>query len=92
MKRPGLTFRPRLSSSDHQRAWTLLQAVPQRRRGDYIVQAILRSQENECFESLLRRVMREELQQMEKRPAPAVPKETTPQQVPEQMLDFLQSL
>lgn len=92
MNRPGLTFRPRLSNSDHRRAWALLQAVPPRRRGEYIVQAILHSQEQERLETLLRRIIREELQQMERRPAPRLPREPAQQEVPEQMLDFLQSL
>lgn len=87
-----MTFRPRLSDSAHQRAWALLQAVPERRRGDYIVQAILCMQEQEHLENLLRKVLREELQHRSWQPVKQQAVEPVQPQVPEQMLGFLQSL
>lgn len=93
MSRPALTFRPTLSNSDHRKAWELLQAVPKRRRGEYIVQAILRDQEKNALEDILREVVREELdRRCAQGTGPSQRKKDVQEEVPKQMLAFLELL
>ena len=92
VKRPCLTFRPRLTNAEHRRAWELLQSVPERHKGDYLVQAILHRSEEESLEKMLRRVIREELKRPELPAALSQQVESAVPVVPNQMLDFLASL
>lgn len=88
MSRPGFTFRPAVGNEDHQRAWELLMQIPQGRRNSYIVRAILQVEQNEDMESLLRRIIREELAHAN------IHAETEPEepQIRPDLLDFLASL
>ena len=87
MSGPRLTFRPNLSRDEHRKAWELLQAVPQGQRVEYIVQAILWRDHNNDLESLLRRVIKEEMSEIPRKTASAEELE-----IPAQMLNFLNSL
>ena len=105
MTRPQFTFRPNLQREDHRRAWEILQAVPERQKSAFLVQAILfRENENptcseaspsannkkeeasrESLETLLRRILREELSSV----SPQAADET---EVPREMMNFLSTL
>ena len=108
MTRPQFTFRPNLQKEDHRRAWEILQAVPERQKSAFLVQAILfRENENpvrqtcseaspsannkkeeasrESLETLLRRILREELSSV----SPQAADET---EVPREMMNFLSTL
>ena len=72
-------FRPNLQNEEHRRAWEILQTVPEGQKNAFLVQVIL--------ETILRRVLREELK--------AVPSQPIPQQeeaIPKEMMGFLGSL
>ena len=62
MKRPQYVFRPNLNDPQHRRAWALLQQVPSARRKEFLVQAILATEQADRLEESIRRVVREELQ------------------------------
>ena len=107
MTRPQFTFRPNLQKEDHRRAWEILQAVPERQKSAFLVQAILfRKNENsvrqtcsetspsandkkeasrESLETLLRRILREELFSVS-------PQAADEAEVPREMMNFLSTL
>lgn len=85
-KRACFSFRPRPGDPEQQRAWEILQAVPEGKKTAFVAGAILRSREEEALERALRRVLREELRTV--RIHPSAVEET----VPGQMLDFLAGL
>ena len=62
MKRPQYAFRPSLSDPQHRRAWELLQQMPSARRKEFLVQAILATEQTDRLEKSIRKVVREELQ------------------------------
>ena len=62
MKRPQYVFRPNLNEPQHRRAWALLQQVPSARRKEFLVQAILATEQTDRLEESIRKVVREELQ------------------------------
>ena len=62
MKRPQYVFRPNLSDPQHRRAWELLQQVPSVKRKEFLVQAILATEQTDRLEKSIRKVVREELQ------------------------------
>ena len=62
MKRPQYVFRPSLSDPQHRRAWELLQQMPSARRKEFLVQAILATEQTDRLEKSIRKVVREELQ------------------------------
>ena len=62
MKRPQYVFRPSLNEPQHRRAWALLQQVPSARRKEFLVQAILATEQTDRLEKSIRKVVREELQ------------------------------
>ena len=62
MKRPQYVFRPNLNDLQHRRAWVLLQQMPSARRKEFLVQAILATEQTERLEKSIRKVVREELQ------------------------------
>ena len=62
MKRPQYVFRPSLSEPQHRRAWELLQQMPSARRKEFLVQAILATEQTDRLEKSIRKVVRKELQ------------------------------
>ncbi len=87
MSRPLFMFRPNLQNKDHQKAWEILQGVPEGQKSAFLVQAILETTRKEELETALRRVLREELK--------TVPSQQVPQQeeaIPQEMMGFLDSL
>ena len=62
MKRPQYVFRPNLNEPQHRRAWALLQQMPSARRKEFLVQAILATEQADRLEKSVRKVVREELQ------------------------------
>ena len=62
MKRPQYVFRPNLNDPQHRRAWALLQQVPSAKRKEFLVQAILATEQTDRLEKSIRKVVREELQ------------------------------
>ena len=47
MKRPQYVFRPNLNEPQHRRAWALLQQVPPAKRKEFLVQAILATEQTD---------------------------------------------
>ena len=87
MSRPLFMFRPNLQNKDHQKAWEILQGVPEGQKNAFLVQVILENTQREELETTLRRVLREELK--------ASPCKPVPQQeeaIPQEMMGFLDSL
>ena len=87
MSRPLFMFRPNLQNKDNQKAWEILQSVPEGQKSAFVVQAILETARKEELETTLRRVLREELK--------ADPSQPIPQQeeaIPQEMMGFLGSL
>lgn len=87
MSRPLFMFRPNLQNKDHQKAWEILQSVPEGQKSAFVVQAILETARKEELETTLRRVLREELK--------ASPSQPVPQQeevIPQEMMGFLDFL
>ena len=90
MKRPQYVFRPNLSDPQHRRAWELLQQMPSARRKEFLVQAILTTEQTDRLEKSIRKVVREELQAVSITSAvPCPPPENA---IPDTALDFLNSL
>ena len=54
-------FRPNLQNEEHRRAWEILQTVPEGQKNAFLVQVILENAQREELETILRRVLREEL-------------------------------
>lgn len=61
VKRPVFSFRLNLDNPDHQKAWEILQSVPDGQKSSYLVQVILKDQENNQLEKSIRQAIREEL-------------------------------
>ena len=89
MNRPRYTFRPSLHDPAHQKAWKLLCNVPPGQRNDFLAAAILCKAEQNPLEKTVRRVVREELAQVQFN-AVTAPKSDAA--IPAQALDFLASL
>ena len=90
MKRPQYVFRPNLSDPQHRRAWELLQQVPSAKRKEFLVQAILATEQTDRLEKSIRKVVREELQAVNiTAPILSQPQEDI---IPDSALDFLNSL
>ena len=90
MKRPQYVFRPNLSDPQHRRAWALLQQMPSARRKEFLVQAILATEQTERLEKSIRKVVREELQAVNI--TGAVPNPPPDDVIPAEALSFLDSL
>ena len=90
MKRPQYVFRPNLSDPQHRRAWALLQQVPSAKRKEFLVQAILATEQTDRLEKSIRKVVREELQAASI--TTAVPSPLSENAIPDSALDFLNSL
>lgn len=90
MKRPQYVFRPNLSDPQHRRAWALLQQVPSAKRKEFLVQAILATEQTDRLEKSIRKVVREELQAVNiTAPILSQPQEDI---IPDSALDFLSTL
>ena len=90
MKRPQYVFRPNLNEPQHRRAWELLQQMPSARRKEFLVQAILATEQTDRLEKSIRKVVREELQAVNI--TNAVPSPPPENALPDSALDFLNSL
>ena len=90
MKRPQYVFRPNLSDPQHRRAWELLQQVPSARRKEFLVQAILATEQTDRLEESIRKVVRAELQAASI--TTSVSSQTPEKAIPDSALDFLNSL
>ena len=90
MKRPQYVFRPNLSDPQHRRAWALLQQVPSVKRKEFLVQAILATEQTDSLEKSIRKVVREELQTASI--ATAVPSLPPDDAIPDSALNFLSTL
>ena len=58
-KRACFSFRPRPGDPEQQRAWEILQAVPEGQKSAFLVKAILNSARQDALESTLRRILRD---------------------------------
>ena len=90
MKRPQYVFRPNLNDPQYRRAWALLQQVPSVRRKEFLVQAILATEQADRLEESIRRVVREELQAVTL--TEAIPRTQATDIIPATAIDFLASL
>ena len=61
-------FRPNLQNEEHRRAWEILQTVPEGQKNAFLVQVILENAQREELETILRRVLREELKAVPSQP------------------------
>lgn len=88
VKRPVFSFRPNMDITEHRQAWEILSHVPEGQKNQYLVQAILKVQESEYLEKVIRETVREELKSggMTRSEVPVV------DTIPDQMLDFLSKL
>ena len=87
MSRPLFMFRPNLRNAEHRKAWEVLQNVPEGQKSAFLVRAILETVQKEDLETILRRVLREELQSVRSQPVQQ-PEEA----IPQEMMGFLGSL
>ena len=90
MKRPQYVFRPNLNDPQHRRAWELLQQVPSARRKEFLVQAILATEQTDRLEESIRKVVRAELQATSI--TTSVSSQPPENAIPDAALDFLNSL
>ena len=89
MKRPQYVFRPNLDEPQQRQAWVTLNRVPSGQRKTFLVQAILATEQDDRLERIIRKVVQEEIQQLD---LAAVPYEHTVDPVPAAAIDFLSSL
>lgn len=90
MKRPQYVFRPNLNEPQHRRAWELLQQMPSAKRKEFLVQAILATEQTDRLKKSIRKVVREELQAVNI--TNAVPSPPPANAIPDSALDFLSTL
>lgn len=90
MKRPQYVFRPNLNDPQHRRAWELLQQVPSARRKEFLVQAILATEQTDRLEESIRKVVRAELQAASI--TTSVSSQPPENAIPDSALDFLNTL
>lgn len=84
------SFRPNMDNPEHRQAWEILQDVSEGQKNQFIVSAILKSKEGEYLEQIIRQAVREEI----RNGVPLQKQETGKEQeeIPEQMLGFLEQL
>ena len=90
MKRPQYVIRPNINDLQHRRAWVLLQQMPSARRKEFLVQAILATEQTERLEKSIRKVVREELQVVTL--TGAIPRTRATDMIPPSAINFLASL
>lgn len=90
VKRRVFSFRLNFGNPDHKKAWEILQSVPDGQKSSYLVQVILKDQENNQLEKSIRQAIREELAGVSiSGSGESVSKK---EEIPSQMLDFLSGL
>lgn len=89
MKQPQYVFRPNLNDPQQRQAWAILEQVPSGQRKAFLVQAILATEQDDRLEKIIRKVMQEELRQID---LTDLPREQPTEPVPVAALDFLSSL
>ena len=89
MKQPQYVFRPNLDAPQQRQAWAILGQIPSGQRKAFLTQAILATEQNDRLEKIIRKVMQEELRQLD---LSDVPHERPTESVPPAALDFLSSL
>lgn len=85
MRRPVFSFRPNMENPEHRQAWEVLKSVPDGQKNQYMVRAILKLQDTEYLENVIRKAVREELGNISAVQEKPIEKE----EIPSQMLDFL---
>ena len=95
MSRPVFSFRPNPENPEHRKAWEILKNVPEGQKNLFLVRAILQKDQTRHLEEMIRKAVREELEEvwLEKK---SIPVEQDPPgveipepEIPDQMLDFL---
>ena len=88
VKRPVFSFRPNMDIAEHRQAWEILSHIPEGQKNQYLVQAILKVQESDYLEKVIRETVREELKSggMTRTEVPVA------DTIPNEMLDFLSKL
>ena len=95
MSRPVFSFRPNPENPEHQKAWEILKRVPEGQKNLFLVRAILQKDQTRHLEEMIRKAVREELEEvrLEKKSIPVEPEipgvEIPEPEIPDQMLDFL---
>ena len=89
MKQPQYVFRPTLHDPQQRQAWAILEQIPSGQRKAFLTRAILATEQDDRLEKIIRKVMQEELQQLD---LTAVPGERPAEPVPPAAIDFLSSL
>ena len=89
MKRPQYVFRPNLEDPQQRQAWATLEQIPSGQRKAFLTRAILATEQDDRLEKIIRKVMQEEIQQLD---LAAVPHERPAEPVPPAAVDFLSSL
>ena len=89
MSRPVFSFRPNMENPEHQRAWKVLESVPNRQKNAFLVRAILQLDSQEELRQLIRESVREGLNRDEMQRIEAPSREDD---IPDQMLSFLEGL
>ena len=89
MKQPQYVFRPNLDDPQQRHAWAILEQIPSGQRKAFLTRAILATEQDDRLEKIIRKVMQEEIQQLD---LAAVPHERPTEPVPSAALDFLSSL
>ena len=90
MSRPVFSFRPNPENPEHQKAWEILKNVPEGQKNLFLVRAILQKDQARHLEEMIRKAVREELEEvrLEKKSISVEP-EIPGMEIPDQMLDFL---
>ena len=88
MSRPVFSFRPNLENLEHRKAWDILKSVPEGQKNNFLVAAILKDQECNYLEELIRKVVQEELS------GRVLAQRSTliEKKIPQGMLDFLSEI
>ena len=89
MKQSQYVFRPNLDDPQQRQAWAILTQIPSGQRKAFLTRAILATEQDDKLEKIIRKVMQEEIQQLD---LTAVPNERPSEPVPPAALDFLSSL
>ena len=89
MKQPQYVFRPHLEDPQQRQAWAILMQIPSGQRKAFLTRAILATEQDDRLEKIIRKVMHEELQQLD---LADVPREQPTEPVPPAAIDFLSSL
>ena len=89
MKQPQYVFRPNMDEPQQRQAWAILEQVPSGQRKTFLTLAILATEQDDRLEKIIRKVVQEEIQQLD---LTTVPSKRPAEPVPPAALDFLSSL